>query len=252
MSLPSEAVEANWGRQIFDRHYITILNDLFAAFAASTGATVCLYIDKEPIFVVPEGGHLPICRLLREAPWSAGRCAAEDTAQSDLPIQADGAPVRHTCWLGLDNYVCSFEVPGLGKVTIVYARIPPAADSGTGLAARPDDEAQSEIAAALAEVLPAQPPAPAVLAANLDLFRELTQTVKALCGLGIDVHLRTRSSLHELSLSLAATRGAADYIIDKAQDQLWVDNPRVRPHVITCVSAVSDHTQLANALAGNV
>ncbi len=249
---------SSWGRQLFEQRYLAQLSGLFAAFATVAEIPVSLFWDEECLICV--GYYKGVdCSLV-----TSGLTLREIEANSSMrdgdnqsEVEAGMAVRDFRLEEGYEGYISSFGITGLGAVAMIaYERVPLAGQS------RSPDRSSSPSGDLLerqqgGDQMKKQADLEASPCAKLstplvNLFGKLVCAAKDICEVGIGVHLLTRSTLHEITLNLAAVSGAADFVLDKSQSGQWLQDEAIVADMIDCVSSVGDSAYLARSLAGNL
>jgi len=251
-------VEEDWARKQFASQYENQVRKLLLSFALATRSTVTLWLNGEEKFTLPREGQNAFCRALRETPWGGKQCSREDQ-EAEVDVQERiGTAVQHTCYMGMDNISNAFEILGLGIVNIRLTRIPPESESLLTRGRQELSKAQSscqltaERSGQLQTLLTSLEGRSTNIAAIKSHFQQLVNAIRETLHAGITRGLMTRSLLHEISISLAATGGSAEYIVGKLDSWDWLEETEIRARMQNCLHTVADHMTLARHLADNL
>lgn len=249
-----------WGREQFDRDYSNQIRKILRSFAIATETSIALEINSEVLFRIPRSGSNKFCEELRKLSWGEASCRLSEEQASVVAASQPDNVHHYACHMGLENHVVSFEVAGLGAVTIRMGRIMPPTEDVQSTAIQALSYAQKEgnitmgQRKRLSELVLEEAGSQGSPSNShvTSLFIQIAVAIRRLLRMGIAQSLVTRSSLHEISVNLTAIRGAAEYLLFKRQDPRWQESQEIRERVLVNVETIADQVLLTQYLTYNL
>ena len=250
--------EEEWGEGLFQKAYENQLRKLLLNFSLVTDSTITLSLNGEPRFTVPKDGQNSFCKSLRQTEWGLAECLKDERDREALAQSTEGNMVEKTCYMGFENIASTFEIAGLGIIGIHLGRLPTGSRDLAHRIEKKLHTARRNTSITFAEekhlgFLTRQlRHKDSISKISKSLFNQIVALIRELLDAGVERSLLTSSTLHEICLSLAATSGAAAYILERTNSPDWIAESNIRSRIQNNIETVTEQLSLAGHLSENL